>query len=72
MSLNCQKDITKPFYLWVFHFQNVTEKEYKFIVTFKPKENWVDDIFLGNLLGELLFKLQSESNAFTVEIKKVE
>jgi hypothetical protein len=50
----------------------VREKEYKFIVTFKPKENWVDDIFLGNLLAELLFKLQSESNAFTVEIKKVE
>ena len=48
------------------------EKEYKFIVTFKPKENWVDDIFLGNLLAELLFKLQSESNAFPVEIKKVE
>jgi hypothetical protein len=67
-----QKRHHETFLFSDFHFQNVTEKEYKFIVTFKPKENWVDDIFLGNLLGELLFKLQSESNAFTVEIKKVE
>lgn len=47
-------------------------KEYKFLISFKPKEGWVDDIFLGNLLGELLMKVQSESNAFEFEIKKVE
>jgi len=50
----------------------VSEKEYKFLVIFKPKESWVDDIFLGNLLGEILLRYQNESNAFTVEIKKIE
>jgi hypothetical protein len=42
---------------------------YKYVVTFKPKAGWVDNIYLGNMLGELLSNLASQSDAFEFEVQ---
>ncbi len=42
---------------------------YKYVVTFKPKASWVDNIYLGNMLGELLSNLATQSDAFEFEVQ---
>lgn len=45
---------------------------YKYIVTFKPKASWVDNIYLGNMVGELLSNLASQTDAFEFEVQYIE
>ncbi len=48
------------------------EKEYEFIVKFKPKVSWADDIFLGNLLAEALGNIARNTGYFDFEVRKLE
>lgn len=41
-------------------------------MNFKAKEGWVDDIFLGNLLAEVLGSVQKSTNAFEFEIRNLQ
>jgi hypothetical protein len=47
-------------------------KTYKYSVTFTPKASWVDNIYLGNMLGELLSTLANQTDAFEFEVQYVE
>jgi hypothetical protein len=40
-------------------------------VSFKAKESWVDEIFLGNLLAEVLGNVAKSTNAFEFDVKKI-
>ncbi|MGA1975002.1 MAG: hypothetical protein ABSG92_05140 [Conexivisphaerales archaeon] len=42
---------------------------YKYVVTFKPKASWVDNIYLGNMIGELLSNLANQTEAFEFEVQ---
>jgi hypothetical protein len=42
---------------------------YKYLVTFKPKAGWVDNIYLGNMIGELLSNLANQTDAFEFEVQ---
>ncbi len=44
------------------------EKAVKFLVIFKPKASWVDDIYLGNMLVEALGQISSMTGAFDFEV----
>ncbi|MEM0075947.1 MAG: hypothetical protein QXG05_04580 [Nitrososphaerota archaeon] len=44
-------------------------KNYEFTVTFTAKEGWVDEIFLGNMLAEMLGSMAKSTNAFSFDIK---
>jgi hypothetical protein len=48
------------------------EKSYRFVVEFRPKANWVDDVFLGNLLTEALGSLARSTGAFDFDVRKEE
>ncbi|MDG6934606.1 MAG: hypothetical protein JRN68_07885 [Nitrososphaerota archaeon] len=50
----------------------MSERSFRFQVNFKAKEGWVDDIFLGNLLAEVLGSVQKSTNAFDFEIKNLQ
>jgi hypothetical protein len=39
------------------------------MITFKPKANWVDNIYLGNMVGELLSNLANQTEAFEFEVQ---
>lgn|GEM_PF-708545 len=47
-------------------------KVYRYSVTFKPKAGWVDNIYLGNLLGEVLSTLANQTDAFEFELQYLE
>lgn len=42
---------------------------YRYVVTFKPKASWVDNIYLGNMIGELLSNLANQTEAFEFEVQ---
>jgi len=42
---------------------------YKYMITFKPKASWVDNIYLGNMVGELLSNLANQTEAFEFEVQ---
>ena len=42
---------------------------YKYMITFKPKVSWVDNIYLGNMVGELLSNLANQTEAFEFEVQ---
>jgi hypothetical protein len=42
---------------------------YKYTVTFRPKAGWVDNIYLGNMIGELLSNLANQTDAFEFEVQ---
>ncbi len=46
------------------------EKVYRFVVVFKPKVTWADEVFLGNLLMEALGTLARGTGYFDFEVKK--
>ncbi len=48
------------------------EKVYRFVVIFKPKVKWADEVFLGNLLIEALATLSRGTGYFDFEVKKGE
>ncbi|MEM1525296.1 MAG: hypothetical protein QW372_07310 [Nitrososphaerales archaeon] len=41
-----------------------------FKVTFIPKASWVDEIYLGNMLIEILAALRDRQNVFDFEVTK--
>ncbi len=45
---------------------------YKYVVTFRPKASWVDNIYLGNMIGELLSNLANQTDAFEFEVQYIE
>src|SRR5579883_220706 len=56
----------------LFDVLTVSEKIFSFRVSFKAKESWVDEIFLGNLLAEVLGNVAKSTNAFEFDVKKIE
>jgi len=54
-----------------FDVLTVSEKIFSFRVSFKAKESWVDEIFLGNLLAEVLGNVAKSTNAFEFDVKKI-
>jgi len=50
-------------------WSGVLSATYKYVVTFKPKAGWVDNIYLGNMLGELLSNMANQSDAFEFEVQ---
>lgn len=49
----------------------MSEKIFSFRVNFRPKESWVDEIFLGNLLAEVLGNVAKSTNAFDFDVKNL-
>ncbi|MEM3637160.1 MAG: hypothetical protein QXE12_00510 [Conexivisphaerales archaeon] len=49
----------------------MSEKIFSFRVNFRPKESWVDEIFLGNLLAEVLGNVAKSTNAFEFDVKNL-
>ena len=47
----------------------VLSDSYRYMVTFKPKASWVDNIYLGNMIGELLSNLATQTDAFEFEVQ---
>ena len=45
---------------------------YKFVVIFKPKKSWADDVYLGNMLIEVLGQVASMTGAFEFDVRKAE
>lgn len=54
-----------------FDILTVSEKIFSFRVNFRPKESWVDEIFLGNLLAEVLGNVAKSTNAFDFDVKNL-
>lgn len=48
------------------------EGKITFKVVFTPRASWVDDIYLGNLLIEVLGILRDKQNVFDFEVVKME
>jgi len=44
------------------------EQEVSFKVKFKPKLSWVDKVYLGNMLIELLGTVSKATSAFDFEV----
>lgn len=44
-------------------------EEVSFKVKFKPKQSWVDKIYLGNLLVEMLGIVSKQTSAFEFEVE---
>ncbi|MCS7116793.1 MAG: hypothetical protein NZ896_04905 [Nitrososphaerales archaeon] len=44
--------------------------KFVFKVTFIPKASWVDDIYLGNMLIEVLAAIRDRQNVFDFEVSK--
>jgi len=49
----------------------VEEKSYVFRVTFRPKRGWVDEVYLGNMLIELLGSWSRQTLAFEFSVEYV-
>lgn len=45
---------------------------YKFLVVFRPKASWADDVFFGNMLVEVLGQVASMTGAFDFDIRKTD
>ena len=50
---------------------NEDSKDYRFIVIFRPKKSWADDIYFGNMLIEVLGQVASMTGAFDFDVKKI-
>ena len=45
---------------------------YKFLVVFRPKKSWADEIYFGNMLIEVLGQVASMTGAFDFDVKKAD
>lgn len=48
------------------------DKSYRFLVVFRPKTSWVDEVYLGNLLVEVLGQVANMTGAFEFDVIKAE
>ncbi|MDG6929001.1 MAG: hypothetical protein JRN29_03000 [Nitrososphaerota archaeon] len=49
----------------------MTDKNFEFAVKFTTTASWVDEIFLGNMLAEVLGSVAKSMNAFAFDVKYV-
>jgi hypothetical protein len=61
--------ISHTFFNMYIVMQGVSERTFSFQVNFRPKESWVDEIFLGNLLAEVLGNVAKSTNAFEFDVQ---
>ena len=45
---------------------------YKFLVVFRPKTSWADEVYLGNLLIEVLGQVANMTGAFEFDVIKAD
>lgn len=48
------------------------EQEISFKVRFKPRSSWVDKVYLGNMLIEILGTVSKATSAFDFEVETLE
>ncbi len=48
------------------------EQEISFKIKFKPKSSWVDKVYLGNMLIEVLGVIAKSTSAFDFEVEMID